>query len=397
MTDRVAYIVGSYPEPSELFIQREVAGLRRMGVDVTVMSLRRPAQPESGVVYRSRVVSMGTFMALLWMLPRPAGSLRAMAVSFKLIGSPLEMLKAFRNVAAAAEFARTMRERRIDRLHAHFANMPATVGLMVAAMTGAEFSFTAHARDVYVRPTLLREKAAASSCVVTCTEFNIRLLKEMLTPGLSERFVAVYHGIDTSVYAPGDAQAAEPPVIISVGRLIEKKGFDVLIGACAIMKDAGLVFRCEIAGEGVLRDALERQIEARELNENVKLLGQQSQQQLVERYREATLCVLPCVVASDGDHDGLPNVLLEAAACGTPCISTPVGGVPELIRDGETGLLVPERDAQATAGAMKRLLEDAELRQRLAEAARREIEKRFAIEANVRRLAEVLGLRGAGS
>ena len=392
MTGSIAYVIGRYPEPSETFVRREVACLRRMGIGVTVLSLRKPAEPEEGVVYRPPLLSAATATAFLWLITHPVSCLKALGIVLRLVAAPAEMLRALRNVFAAAGFARVMREHGIGRVHAHFANMPATVGLMLARMAGAEFSFTAHAGDIYVRPTLLPLKAASATAVVACTRFNAELLRNLLPPDLHGRIKVVYHGIDLSYFTPADTPKVDPPLILSVGRLVEKKGFDVLADACGILKEAGVAFRCEIAGDGPLRAELDRRIISAGLADCVELTGRQSQAQLLDRYRAASVFALPCVIAADGDHDGLPNVLLEAAACGVPVTSTDVGGVPELIRDGETGLIVPQRDAQATAEAIRELLNDEPLRRRLSDGARREVEQRFGIEANVRRLADVLGL-----
>jgi len=389
---KVAYVLGCYPEPSETFIRREIEQLRRLGVEVTAMSLRRPAEPEHGVIYRSTFLSAATARALLWALLRPIGCIQAFSVVLCLAGRPVEMLKTLRNFATAAEFARQMQRRGLEQVHAHFVNMPATVGLMITALTGVKFSFTAHAQDLYVRPAMLVPKISAAWKIVGCTEFNANLLRGDATSAEARRIFTVYHGVDTSFFRLADRPKPQPPLVFSAGRLIEKKGFDVLIDACARLASSGVDFRCEIAGDGPLREVLQAQIGRNGLAETVALVGGLSQEQMLERYAGATVFALPCVVAADGDHDGLPNVLLEAAACGVALVSTPVGGIPELVRDGETGLLVPERDPAALAEAVKRLLADAPLRAKLAAAARRDVEQRFGIEANVRRLAEVLEL-----
>jgi glycosyltransferase involved in cell wall biosynthesis len=275
--------------------------------------------------------------------------------------------------------------------------MPATVGLMIAAFSDARFSFTAHARDLYIRPALLAPKLAAAHRAVGCTEFNRSLLARGVPWAVARRIVAVHHGIDATYFTEGNATRPEPPLVLAAGRLVAKKGFDVLIGACARLRRDGVEFRCEIAGDGPLREALEQRIRANALASTVRLIGQQSQGQLRELYRTATVLAMPCVVGPDGDHDGLPNVLLEAAGCGAALVSTPVGGVTELIRDGETGLLAAPGSADELADAIRHLLSDPDLRGRLAAAARCEVEQHFNIQTNVRRLAEVLGLLPAAA
>ena len=188
----------------------------------------------------------------------------------------------------------------------------------------------------------------------------------------------VYNGLDLEEFR-FESPAERPPRIAAVGRLVEKKGFMDLVEACAILRDRGLAFCCEIVGTGPLEPALQAQVQRLGLQGRVQLLGPRPRSEVIEHMRGAAVLAAPCVVAADGDRDGLPTVLLEAMALGTPCVSTEVTGIPELLLPSEAGLAVPEHDPPALAAALERLLADADLRVRLARHARRRVEAEFDI------------------
>jgi glycosyltransferase involved in cell wall biosynthesis len=189
------------------------------------------------------------------------------------------------------------------------------------------------------------------------------------------------------------APRGREPVIVSVGRLIDKKGFEDLIDACAILKQRGRAFRCAIVGSGPLEEALKARITRLGLDREIQMLGSLPQEDVVRQMRSAAAFAAPCVVSADGDRDGLPTVLLEAMALGTPCVSTDVTGIPEVLRDGNTGLMVGQHDAPALADALQRLLDSEPLRLRLAESARRLMETQFDIHANAARMREIFSGR----
>jgi len=198
----------------------------------------------------------------------------------------------------------------------------------------------------------------------------------------------IYNGLDMSRFHFADATGREP-LIVSVGRLVEKKGFSELIDACSLLKDRNCGFRCAIVGSGPLEEALRAQIARLGLANEVQLTGARPQDEVVRLVQEAAVFAAPCIVGSDGDRDGMPTVLLEAMALGTPCVATDVTGIPEILRDDDTGLMVPQHDAEALADAMERLLADAALRSRLAERARGLVEEQFDIHRNTARMREI--------
>lgn len=276
--------------------------------------------------------------------------------------------------------ARWALDRRVGHLHAHFASLPGRTTRLAARLAGLGYSVTAHAKDLFhadVDSRRLNAVLADADHVVTVSDHNVAWIRSR-HPGA--RVHRVYNGLDLDAFAYHDP-TQRPPVICAVGRLVEKKGFADLIDAVAILRDRGVQARLELAGAGPLLERLEAQVQYTGLSGAVTLRGALPQHEVVRLLQAAAVFAAPCVVAADGDRDGLPTVLLEAMALGTPCVSTPVTGIPEVVRNGETGLLVPERDPFALADALQRLLLDPPLRRTLSRSARGLIESRFDVRA----------------
>jgi colanic acid/amylovoran biosynthesis glycosyltransferase len=217
---------------------------------------------------------------------------------------------------------------------------------------------------------------------VTVSDYNRRHLER-----LGGRYlVRIYNGLDLDRFAPNGKAPDQPPLVLAVGRLVEKKGFDVLVGACELLRRDGVRFRCLIVGKGELADELQGMISALDLERHVELAGPLPRESLLDLFRRASVVAAPCVVGGDGNRDGLPTVLTEAMALKVPVVATPVTGIPELVEDDRTGLIVPERDPAALAAAVRRLLEDTDAARRLAEAGRERVERDFDLHVNVGRL-----------
>jgi glycosyltransferase involved in cell wall biosynthesis len=292
-------------------------------------------------------------------------------------------VKEFLQAAALAD--RLLDVRDVAHLHAHFCHGATTVTWLASVMTGLPFSFTAHAKDLYcasLNPAgLLRRKIAAASFVVTCTEANRRHLQHVAngTP-----VHCVYHGLNAELSGllnrqTGARQAREGMLqVLGVGRLVRKKGFDVFVEALALLNERGIRWRALIVGEeGEAGDDLRRRIANHSLNDVIGLTGALPQTALYHEYRRADVLCLPCRVDEDGDRDGIPNVLVEAMACGVPIVTTSVSGIPEVVDDGVTGLIVPVDDPVATADAIERLGRDTALAQRIATNAAARVGERF--------------------
>ena len=394
----IGLLVKTYPKLSETFILEEILGLERQGLPLRVFSLYPPADAithasqervRAPVSYlppprAAAALSLAASHAAL-LLRAPARYLAALRFCLRL--REANRLRAF---AQAGWLARRLTRLGIAHLHVHFASEPADVAELASLLSGISYSVSAHAKDVYLsRRASLRRKLRRARFVVTCTEYNRARLARIAGSGTA--VLRMYHGVDLARFqraaAPPDAA---PPLLLGVGRLREKKGFAVLVEACRLLRDAGVQLRCEIVGYGEERGRLESLIARHALTGSVRLAGKMTHEELVRLYARATVFALPCRIAADGDRDGIPNVLLEALAMELAVVTTPVSGIPEVIEDGVNGLLVEPGDAPALAQAIRRLLDDAVLRETLGVAGRRTVAERFSNDVNLHTVSELL-------
>jgi glycosyltransferase involved in cell wall biosynthesis len=395
-TLKLAYIIGTYPSLTTTFIDREINFLRQWGVDLQVISMRRPTGPLSaeqkasqphviyllpvrtlhfvrahlGFVVRRPRVYFGT---LFYLLRRPHLGLRSRLLTLL-------------HFAAGVYAAYFLRDQAYDHIHAHFIDRAATLALVASRLLDIPYSVTAHASDIYVNPILLHEKLSEARFIATCTGYNQTYLAGLGTNGFGHKLRCIYHGLDVGNYQPASCPSPDKPILIAVGQLKEKKGFAYLLKACRILKDQGYHFACQIVGEGPLRQDLEVQIRQQSLQDTVTLCGALPHQEVIDKYKQSTIFVLPCIVGADGDRDGIPNVVLEALAMQLPVVSTRHSGIPEVVEDGVNGVLVPPADEVALAEALASLLDDPERRRRLGERGRQTVIENFDVAQNVRRL-----------
>jgi len=291
------------------------------------------------------------------------------------------------------EEARQKTGKRMNRLHAHFAHDPALIALLTHMLLGIPFSFTAHARDLYqLAVSALEERARHAFAVVTCCGANRDYMGQVLPEALSTKVHLIHHGVDVQSFypAPDTLPVPDAPLILSVGRLIEKKGFPALLDAFKMLKDSGQHFKGEIYGDGLLYDHLAMTIQQNELQAHVILGGAKQQDELVPLFQKAAVFALTPSVTNDGDRDGIPNVLVEAMACGIPIISTAVAGIPELVTHGLNGLLYEPEDVKGIASGLSDLLKDENRRKRMGQAARQTVLDRFDLKVSGHRMANLL-------
>lgn len=382
---RIGYVLKMYPRLSETFIVNEVLANEDAGLTIDIFSLRYPidgrfhenlARVRAPVTYiADRTPKIDRF----WQELR--NSLGRQGDNW-LAKADLQFESA-RDVYQAIVLARKVRERGVTHLHAHFASAATTVARMASQIAGIPFSFTAHAKDIFhndVRLDDLHRKLSQAKRVVTVSDYNVNYLQDTFGPAASN-VQRIYNGLDLDDFCYTSPSLRQPKVL-AVGRLVEKKGFSDLITACSILAARGSNFHCDIVGDGLIREQLERQVKELNLGTIVKLLGSQPQGTVKILMQRAAVFAAPCVVGRDGNRDGLPTVLLEAMALGAPSISTDVTGIPELLVDGQTGLMVPQNDPLALAEAIESLLSNRALRVRLATKARRQIEQQFDIHIN---------------
>jgi glycosyltransferase involved in cell wall biosynthesis len=387
---RIGYVLKTYPRISQTFVLTEILAHERAGLDMDIFSLRRTddtrfhsalSRVKSPVFQIERASSRVN--AVLDGMRKHARHLPGFWRVVEESGADAE------DLLQAAQLSRAILDRGINHLHAHFGTVATVVARLAAQITGVSYSFTAHAKDIYhelVVEDELREKLDDAAQVITVSQFNVNYLRD--TFGSAAREVRlVYNGLDLDDFQ-FEPYADRPPMILGVGRLVEKKGFEFLLQACAVLRDRGVHYQCEIVGGGVLESALRTQIDDLGLQDRVVMSGPMSQDDIKEKIRGAALLAAPCGHAGDDDRDGLPTILLEAMALGTPCVSTPVTGIPEVVVHEETGLMVSEGNALALADACQRLLEDRRLGSELVSRARSLIEQRFDIDKNTDQLRE---------
>jgi glycosyltransferase involved in cell wall biosynthesis len=387
---RLGYLVKAFPRVSETFILNEVLELERQGFDMRIYSMIDPPerlrheafqQVRSPITYlpnplwRSIHRVVADHVRQIWSNPRGYFTALRRALSVR----DFELVERF---TQAGCLARRLQRDGITHLHAGFVHSPGSVAWLASAMTGLPFSLASHAKDLYHSPqTLLRKKLTAARVVFTCTRYNVPHLKR-LADGDPIRVRHAYHGTDLSRFQFGPYAQSRPPVVLAVARLVEKKGLDTLIRACARLRDRGRDFRCHIVGDGQLKNSLAELIRKYKLGRIVVLEGSLDQSEVLTWYRRATVFALPCVVTLNGDRDGIPNVLIEAAACGVPIVSTPVSGIPELVEDGVSGVLVPPHEVEELANAIDEVLRSSVLREKLRVNARARVVKAFDVRRN---------------
>ena len=401
----VGYIVSTWPRLSQTFVLNEILALERLGLPLRIFSVKDPrnepvhasvAQTRARVVYLSlRRHWKSILMANIRMsLGQPVRYARILmrALQYHRWG-------VLRGLWQAAYAADLLSREPVTHLHAHFATAPAMVAMFASELAGIPYSFTAHARDIYVhrQAQLLRTEMQRARAVVTVSEYNRQFLLASVSPASNGKVRCIYNGLDLKQFPFRWPRASDPgtPVMLSVSRLVEKKGLGDLIEAAGMLRERGRNFQVQIIGDGALRKALEAQVKRLGLQECVKLLGAQPQEMVRQAYLCAAVFALPCIISGDGDRDGTPTVLLEAMASGLPVVSTPVSGIPEMIDSGRNGLLVEPNHPSQLADALERLLLDANLRGRLAQAARQTVEERFTIERSSRELMAVFQAGGS--
>jgi len=403
----VAVILKGYPRLSETFIAQELRELERLGAQLRLVSLRHPTD-------RYRHPVHGEIAAPVRYLPEylhhePFRVMRAVAAARRRPGF----------AHALAAWARDMRRdptrNRIRRfgqacvlaaelepdtshLHAHFLHTPASVARYAALMLGLPWSCSAHAKDIWTTPDWeISEKLAEAAWTVTCTAAGRDRLQALA--GMPDRVELVYHGLDLDRFPPRQgsrpprdgSNVSDPVVILSVGRAVEKKGYDDLLEGLAMLEPS-LSWRLRHIGGGDLGGRLKAQAVRLGIADRIEWMGAQPQDVVLREMECADLFVLASRIAPDGDRDGLPNVLLEAQSQALPVLATEVSAIPELIVDGRTGILAPPGDARSLAAAMTRLILDPELRQRLGQAGERRVRASFSLAANIDAIARRFGI-----
>lgn len=407
----VAFVVKGYPRLSETFIAQEILALEQQGLPIMLFSLRRPSTSlshamhekiKAPVIYLPEYLYQAPLLVLRsWLSARRLpGYARARQHWWRDLRRDFSANRG-RRIGQALVLASVMGPE-FTRLHAHFLHTPASVARYAAMLRKIPWSFSAHAKDIWTTPEWeLREKIADSAWGTICTNAGAARLRDIASPSNAQKLSLNYHGLDLdrfpcppSQYTAQDRDGDDPdaPVrVISIGRAVYKKGFDVLLNALALLP-AQLQWRLTHIGGGPLSAEYRDLAEKLGLGGRIAWMGECDQAAVIEALRSADLFALACRIDPNGDRDGLPNVLLEAQSQALPCISTNISAIPELIINGETGLLTPPDDAPSFSRALAELMRDPAQRARMGAKGRLVIEQRFQMQHCIGRLALHFGL-----
>ncbi len=384
----VAYVMSRFPELTETFVLYEMQAIESQGAKVELYPLRcqRGAKMHAeaaGWLERAHsgpLFSWPILRANLYFLTRHP--VRYGATLLRLLrstwGSPRYFVGGLAFFPRAVHFARRMAVDRVDHVHAHFASHPAAVAWVIHRLSGIPYSFTAHGSDLHRDRHMLREKVAEAAFVVAISNYNREVILEECGPSAGVKVTVIHCGVDIRRFRPDSVGGGEGSLrVFCIGTLHEVKGQTYLIEACRNLAARGVPFACHLVGDGPDRRELTRQAERAGFGERVRFHGRLTQQEVREVLRRADVVVAPSVPTRSGRREGIPVALMEAMASGVPVVASRISGIPELIEDGETGLLVDPRDVEGFAKALERLFRDERLRRRLGAAGRAKIEQEF--------------------
>lgn len=399
---RVLYISGTLPVRSETFVYREIFALRSLGVDVRTASVHAPMHnldsggPVSEMAEQTIEIYSKGKLALIRdmvkeLVSHPIHSVKTMTRckldAFFSSEVPLDRKpKVIWQGIAALALAHRTRSMGITHIHAHMAHVPTTIGMYAAKQLGVPFSFTGHANDIFPNRTLLREKLARAAWVNCISDWH-RAFYQSIVPRPDAEYPVVRCGVDTNEFEPTPAPKGETLEVLSVGRLVEKKGMDVLIRSVGeIALSEGPKIRVRIAGDGPQFLELQALVGVLPPNAEVELLGETDNDTVMQLMTEADVFVLPCRVAKSGDRDGIPVVLMEAMARGRCVISGDLETIRELIEHNRSGIMIPPGDQAALTEHLIALAQDRDWVDELGRNARLRIEEEFDLNHNARRI-----------
>lgn len=395
----IAYIAQFFPILTETFVYREVNALRKQGYNVVTLSNRTPDTRK--LSQESLVLMENTeYVFPLKLIPFIVAHLyfilrcpkRYFSTLWTVMSQPNESWdnrrRTLGHFGGGVYLAHRARDTGIQHLHAHFSVNAATLGLVITRLLDISYSFTVH-NNIFTDRLILREKLRAAKFIISISEYSRRFLIDYAPElnDLADKISIVHCGIEPEQFVPARKVSAEkPPHIVSLSSLTERKGMPMLVEACRILRDRGVPFNCTIAGDGPQRELLEQKIGDYELENHVCLPGRYYQENIHDYLNDASVFALACVTAENGDVDGVPVALMEAMAMKVPTVSTFVSGIPELIENEVSGLLVPEQSPELLADAIERLLDDPQFANSLANAAREKVSAEFNLAHSAQQL-----------
>lgn len=399
---KLLYVTSSLPALTLTFIYREIFGLRKQGFEIETVSMNRPdrdsvseeAQGLLGTTLYLDQVSLPSKIvsAIGTLFRRPRALIRCLGIWFgarPMKNGARDYARLGYHLIEACHLYGIYRDRGIDHLHAHFVNGPSSIAMFLSILLDRPFSFTMHASLIWLDPVALYNKLDTCKFCASISEYNRDYVVSEYGAEFASRIEIVRCGIDMDklVSIEHGSSPDAPFTIVGVGQLTKRKGFHVLIEACGLLSERGREFRCLIVGEGTQRPDLESLIAKYRLDGIVSLEGAQPQERIPSYLGQADLFALPCVIADDGWRDGIPVALMEAMAHEIPVVSTNILGLPELIDDGENGVLVESGDAGALADSIESLMDSAKLRNDMGVNANAKVGSDFNVEVSVKKLA----------
>lgn len=406
-TPKIAFIVNYFPVLSETFIVSELQNLLKRNINLDIYSLfrsdksvDRPDLHELAqrTVYLPPLLKTSSMLGSHFYLlcHRPVSYLTTLlyacrygnicqlfktALSFIFVRnkqrrdfSKSERQNILVHFILAAPLARRIYCNRYDLVHGHFADAATSFAMLIARICGIPFSFTTHATDLFVEPALLPQKLSEAAFVLTCTRYNKEYIVSHFDHIPAQKIVVNYHGVDTDRFSPKSGAVKEqPPLILSIGRLVPKKGFDTLLQSCALLQKQHVEFRCLIIGDGPERHSMEEYCREQNLGARVTLPGFVAPPQVKELLEKAAVFALPCRIAPNGDRDGIPNVLAEAMSMQVCVVSTGISGIPEIVEHEKSGFLLKPDQTMQLAETLKMLLENPQIRTQTGIAARQRV------------------------
>ena len=400
---KIAYLAPEIPALSATFVYQEILELKKMGLCIIPISVHRPASTAQSD--KLKELEQETFY--LYEQSHVSIFLRNIYLA---VFSPIKYLSTFRLVVSdslnvgilthigkgllyrffmAAGLVHYLRKKNITHIHSNFAHIPTDVAMYASKLCGITFSFLSHANDLFERGWLLKEKVARAKFAATISEYNKQFLIEK---GANNEKIHVIHcGVDVNNFSFREThEFGNPPLLGSLGRMVEKKGFDVLIHACNHLREDGVIFKLQIAGGGPLKSDLEELANLLELSECIEFIDSISHSDVPNWIKSLDMFVLPCKKDKHGDMDGIPVVLMEAMLSGVPVISSRISGIPELIIDGQTGLLCTENNSLSLAGKIRFLIDDSKLRDDFCKKAEQKVRTNFELKKNVQILVKMI-------
>jgi len=398
---KVAYVVSRFPKITETFILREMVALREQGIDIELFPLvlektetmHKEAVAFKEAAHRSSLLSPKTIAAqFFWLFHKPGTYLALwFEVLFGHLFSLKFLLRALVAFPKAVLFAKEAAETECDHIHAHFATHGATCAYLMHKLTGIPYSFTAHAHDIYVEKPMLKRKLDSASFVATISNFNKNYLKSFYPAVNVDKIHIVHCGVDTATYKAVDRKP-EPgiaPILLCIASLEEYKGHRYLVEACRLLKSRGVPFKCLCIGGGDLEADLKDRAATCKISKEMVFLGRLPQDEVRQHLSNASLLVLPSIIARSGKMEGLPVVLMEALAMNIPVVATDISGISELVESEVTGLLVPEKNPSELAEAMERQLSHPKEGMKMAKEGRQRVLSEFDIQDNAALLADL--------